>query len=314
MLLDATTDALEIILDKAITTNQLSFAVFFNEYTSTTVTPTSNYGTTNSTTAVNLISSPASGKQRQLRWCSINNVDTKDVGVKIRFNANGSYRNVLYIFLRVNESIQYSEEMGWRVYTANGEEKMAGYNKLPSSIRVPEFLAPGSTGTSNIALTTGNCFCIYLGRAERPFSSVKVQYNVAVGGTLLGNAGNWAELAIYRGTPTLGSGTTMTRLGYTDTSSVWNSTGNKTTTVTTSNVAIGDDLWVVFSNKTGGTVTSILSLGTTTGSSGIDGTGGGFFQQVTGSVQPSANSSITGTVNITTNMLGIAWQGVYQGT
>lgn len=303
MILDATTDNLEIILDKAITTNQLSFSVFYNEYTSTSVTPSSNYGTTNSTTAVNLIAAPTSGRQRQLRYCSINNVDTADIGVKIRFNDNGSFRNVLYVYLRVNESIQYSEEMGWRVYDSSGGEKVNAYHRLPGAIRLPEGFGAAGTGTT-LNLTNTNCHCVYLGTAERPYSSVRIQYNVT---TLLGATISWAELAIYRGTPTINVNTTMTRLGFTDASGIWNSTGVKTTTVNVSGVAIGDDLWAVFAPSSNNATPMALRAGV------VDDLGSGFFQTVT-NTRPSTNSSITGTINSTSAQIWLAWEGVYQGT
>lgn len=300
MLLDSTTDNLEIILDKDITTSQLNFAVFFNEYTSTGVTPTKNFGTTNSTTAVNLISSPSSGTQRQLRWCSISNTDTVDVGVKIRFNDNGSFRNVLYVFLRVGESIQYSEEMGWRVYTLNGEEKISGYNNIPPSVRFPSYIGINST-VSTTSLTNTNCNIQYLGRVERPFTSIKIRYRVT---TAFTGTVTWAEMAIYKGNISLGVGTVLTRLGFVDTSTVWNSIGIKTSTILTPNMSIGDDLFVVFSNSVSGTQTAFRCGLTSYLSSG-------FCQSVT-NTRPSTNSTISGSISANL-LLNISWQGIYQG-
>jgi hypothetical protein len=298
MILNSTTDSLEIVLDKAITTNQLSFSVFYNEYTSTTVTPLQNTGTTNSLTAVNLINAPASNKQRQLRWCSINNIDTKDIGVKIRFNDNASYRDVIYIYLGVNESIQYTEEMGWRVYDANGGEKINAYYKMPGTIRMAEGFGAANI-TTTLSLTNTNCFCVYLGTAEKSYSSINIRYGVT---TQITPTISWAELAIYRGTPTINVNTAMTRLGFTDTSGVWTSTGNKTTSISVSDVAIGDDLWAVFSNSTNGTVAS-LRAGV------VDDLGAGFLQTVT-NTRPSTNSSITGTISSTVSQIWTAWQGI----
>jgi hypothetical protein len=301
MLLTSTTDNLEIILDKAITTNQLSFSVYYNEYTSTTVTPMSNYGTTNSTTAVNLISSPASGNQRQLRWCSINNVDTKDIGVKIRFNDNNSYRNVMYVYLRVGESIQYSEEMGWRVYDNNGSEKIAAFNRLLSSIRLPEWYGTPNLTTTQ-TLTSGLSYCIYLGRVDRPYSSVKVQYRV----TTLANTIGWAEVAIYKGALTLQTNSTLTRVGFTDVSGVVNSTGTKTTTVTTSGLTIGDEIWSVFSVSA--TTAAVLRAGNP------EQIGVGYMQTTAAATRPSTNTTLTPTIDTTTSMPWIAFQHFYQGT
>lgn len=303
MILDATTDSLEIILDKAKTTNDLSFAVFFNEYDATSVTPKSNYDTTNGISAKNLIASPASGKQRQLRYCAINNVDTKDIGVKIRFNANGSYRNLLYVFLRVNESIQYSEEMGWRIYTVNGEEKTTGYNRLPSSMRMPEWFGAANI-TTTLTLTNGTAYVVYIGKAERPYSSVKIQYKTT---TALAGAGAWGEIGIYKGSPTLQTNTALTRLGYADVTTTLTATaGVKTSTVTTSDMAIGDDLYAAIASS--GTTATVIRAGLAADNLGV-----GFFQTLA-NTRPSTSATFTPTIDTTTAMPFIAWQGVYQGT
>ncbi len=304
MILDATTDALEIVLDKVVTT-ELNFVTYYTDYTSTTITPTASYGVTNSTSSVNLVPSPLASHQHQLKYCAINNIGSQDVGTKIRFNNNGSYRNLSYVFLRASESIQYTEENGWRVYDVNGSEKASGYCDIPGSINMPEWFGAAGVATTQ-ALTNGTAFCTYLGKADRPYSSVKLQYRVTTG---LGATVSWAEAAIYKGNPTLSSGSIMTRLGYTNTSGVWNGTGVKTTTIPmTGSVAIGDNLWAVFSNSTTGTVTSFRA--------GLADTGSAGFLQTSASCQPSTstNTTITGTVDANTPMLWITWQGVYQGT
>lgn len=302
MLLDATTDALEIILDKSVTT-ELNFVTYYNNYTSTSVTPSASYGTTNGTSSVNLVPSPQSNQQHQLKYSAINNVGTQDVGTKIRFNNNGSYRNLLYVYLRASESIQYTEENGWRVYDLYGGEKINAFHKLPGTIRMPEGFGTPNAST-NLSLTNATCHCVYLGAADRPYSSVKLAYNVTTG---LGATITFAELAIYKGNPTIGSGTTMTRLGFTDTSGVWNTTGNKLTTVTTSNMAINDELWAVFAPSSSNATPMQLRAGAT------DDIGVGFFQTVA-ATQPSTNSSISGTINTGSAQIWVAWQGVPQGT
>lgn len=303
MILDATTDSLEIVLDKVVTT-QLNYTTYYATYTNTTVTPTASYGITNDTSSVNLVPPPSVNQQYQLKYCAINNVGSQDVGTKVRFNDNGSYRNLLYVYLRVSESIQYSDEMGWRVYDSSGGEKINAYHRAPGAIRLPEgFGAANITTTLN--LTNSNSHCVYLGSAERPYSSVKLQYQVT--GSALGATIAWAELAIYKGTPTINTGTTMTRVGYADTSGVWNSLGNKTSTVNVSNVAIGDDLWVVFAPSSSNVTPMGLKAGV------ADDLGAGFFQTVT-NTQPSTNSSIAGTINSGSAQIWLAWEGVYQGT
>lgn len=298
MILNSTTDALEIVLDKVVT-NQLNYTTYYAAYTPTAVTPSSSYGTTNNTSSVNLVPSPPSNTQYQLKYCSIFNNGNDDVGTKIRFNDNGSLRNLSYVFLRASESIQYTEESGWRVYNNAGYEKTVGYQKIPPAIRMPEWFGT-PTGVA-LTLVSTNSYCIYLGRAERPLSSVRLQYNVSTQASTI----TWAELAIYRGVPTLQGSVTLTRAGFTDVSAVWNSTGLKTTTVTTSNIAIGDDLWAVFSNSAG------IAAQVTAGS--VDHLGAGFMQSIT-NTQPSTTVSFTPTRDSGSAMPWVAWQGVYQGT
>ncbi len=303
MILDSTTDSLEIVLDKVVTT-ELNFVTYYTDYTSTTITPTASYGVTNSTSSVNLVPSPLASHQHQLKYCAINNIGSQDVGTKIRFNNNSSYRNLLYTFLRVSESIQYTEENGWRIYTANGEEKVSGFNRLPSSIKMPEWFG-AANNTTALATANGTAYCTYLGRAERPYSSIKIQYRTTVS---LAATVNFAEIGIYKGTPTLQSATTMTTIGYANVSSEFTSaTGSKMSTVSiTGSMAIGDDLWAVFANSGSSTLTS-LRAGT------VDNLGSGWFQ-TSASCQPSTNATISGTINSGSAMIWMAWQGVYQGT
>lgn len=303
MVLDATTDSLEVVLDRTVTT-QLSFAVSFNEYDSSSVTPSRNFGFTNNTTAVSLIPEPAASKQIQLRWCSIFNSGTTPVGTKIQFNKNLTLLIVCFIYLRPNESLQYSEEMGWRVFDGYGAEKITGQNGLFPTIRMPEwFGAPNST--TAVALTNTHSFCIYLGKADRVYSSIRFQYQVT---TAITATISWAELAVYSGSLTINSNATLTRLGFTSTSGVWNSTGQKTTSVAISGQAIGDDIWAVFSNSTTGTVTSVRA-----GTSDIFQTG--FYQTVASSSQPSENSTLNPTIySATLAPVWLAWEPVYRGT
>lgn len=302
MILDATTDALEIILDKVVTT-ELSYASYYTVYTGTTVTPTASYGITNDTSSVNLVPSPLANTQHQLRYCAVNNAGSQDVGTKIRFNANGSLRNLLYVYLRVSESIQYSEEMGWRVYTANGEEKMSGYNRIPSSIRMPEWFGIANI-TTTFTTVNNTAYGVYLGRAERPYSSVSLQYKTT---TALAGGGAWGEVAIYKTTPSMLTASIFTRMGFTNASASFTSTtGSKTTTVPiTGGMAIGDDLYAVFASS--GSTATVFRAGV------ADNLGIGFYQ-TSGSCRPSLVTGFTGSIDSTSAPIWVAWQGVYQGT
>jgi hypothetical protein len=224
------------------------------------------------------------------------------VGTKIRVNDGGLYRNLSYVLLRNSESIQYTEETGWRVYTNNGYEKTTGYQRIPPSIKMPEWFGAANVTTA-LTPVSATSYCVYLGRADRPYSSVKLQYFVTQSAA---SGIGWAEAGIYRGTPVLSGSTTITSLGYADASSVWNSTGTKTTEIFISqSMAVGDDLWAVL-NVSASTV-PLFRAGL------VDHLGAGFMQSAT-NTRISGSATIVPTKSTTDAMPWIVWQGVYQGT
>jgi hypothetical protein len=299
MLLDSTTDSLQVILGAAITTNQLPFVVSYNDMTSSAITPTKNVGTTNSTTAVDLIPAPSSSHTRQLRYCSVYNADTVPQLVTIRFNDNGTFRSVFVVTLLPNETLQYAYGKGWNAYNSSGSVRVVGINQTMSDIRIPEgFFAAGVATT--LTMTSGTDYCFYLGKADRAYSTIYIQYNVT---TALGASITWAELAIYNGTPTIGSGITPTRVGYTDCAAIFNGTGIKTTAVTITGVQEGDDIWAVFGSVTSGTAMQIRA--------GVaDDVSTGFMQTATGSLRPSTNTTIAFTITASGARGWLGWQGL----
>ncbi len=298
MLLDNTTDALEVILGATVTTNQLSFVVSFNDMTTTAITPTKNVGITNNVTAVNLIAAPASGHVRQLRNCSIYNADTVPQLVTVRFNDNGAFRSVIVVMLMANETLQYAYGKGWSAYDASGSLRVVGIRQTLSGIKLSEgFCAIGVATT--LTLTSGTTYAIYLGKADRAFSNITVQYNVT---TLLGATITWAELAIYKGAPVIGGNITPTRVGYTNAAAIFNNTGVKSTNVAVTGVQEGDDLWAVF-----GSVTSGAAMAVRAGLA--DDVLVGFIQTITGSVRPSTNLTIAFTAQSGTARIWAGWQG-----
>jgi hypothetical protein len=296
MVLTATTDSLDIVLGAAVTTNQLPITVYYDDVTSSAVTPTKRTTQTNSTTAVNVIPAPSAGHSFLLKYCSIYNNDTVPASVTIQFNDNSTNRKEITTLLQVGESIQWTVANGWKAYDAQGSMKVTGLYQAPNAVNMPAFFAASNASTT-LSLTSTNCYCVYLGRVERNFSNINVAYRITTAAATI----TWCELAIYKGTPTLGSNATLTRLGYTDTSGSWQSTGQKNTAVSVAgNLAAGDDIWAVFSNSA--TTVAVVRAGL------ADDINGGFFQTVTNK-RPSTNSSLSGTIDSSTSMIWCSWQG-----
>jgi hypothetical protein len=300
MLLASSTDKIEIVLGANVTTNQLQFIASYNNISSTAVTPAKNVGLTNNTTAVDLVPSPAGSDERQLRWCSIFNSDSVASSVTVRINFNGTTRTVFSTILQVNEYIQYTHRTGWKVFDVNGAIKVQNNFNAMTDIRAQEFFQT-TASTSNVTYSSPNTYCTYLGKSTGPYNSILVNFvvNVAITGTV-----SWAEMAIYKGKPSLGTGTTLTRLGVSNIAQTLTQTGqNRWVTVPVTGVAQGDDIWLVVGVNTTGTSPAFRMADR------ADVIGAGFIQTA-GNNRPSTTLTLTGSISTTVNGMQSFWNGI----
>ena len=298
------TEVIQVKLSSAITTRQMNIYSSYNNITSTTLTPSKNATTTNNTTAVTLLPTPSSGQQNQLRYCSIYNDDTVDNTVTIQLSGTSGTRTIFSSYLFVGDYIQYAPAKGWQVYNHNGILKNYGLAQNPTQVRALTYFN-AINATTTLTTTSGTDYAFYLGRADRSYNQVSVMYNVI---TALGATITWAELAIYKGYPTIGANTlTLTRCGFKDCNfstgqSGFAATGVKTSVINVSNISAGDELWAVFGSVTSGVNMALMA--------GIaDNVGAGFMRSATGSLRPSTNSTITFTIDTTSAPAWLSWQG-----
>ena len=133
------------------------------------------------------------------------------------------------------------------VFNSSGVPKAAPVSGVPqSSVLVsPLFATANLSGTRSI--TSTNSYAVYLGRAPRNLTSVNLRYRVTTACATI----TWAEVAIAKGSVSVGNNPTLTVVGYADVSGVANTTGQKTTSVSVSSgqaINEGDDLWAIFGN------------------------------------------------------------------
>lgn len=122
IILDSTTESLEILLAGAVTTNQLPFTASYADHNATapSFTPGSSDGQTNSTTAVTLVGNPGAGVQRQVKRLNVYNADTAQVTVTIRLNNGGTLRTIIVVTLLPGDRIEYEDSTGFRVFDSTG--------------------------------------------------------------------------------------------------------------------------------------------------------------------------------------------------
>lgn len=100
--------------------------------------------------------------------------------------------------------------------------------------------------TAVTAIATNNSIMQYAGRAAKAYTSCSLRSNVTTAAATI----TWAEVGVFKGAlPGYGANASLTRVGFTDVSGTFNSTGLKSTTISVSSVSAGDDLWVAFGSQ-----------------------------------------------------------------
>ena len=76
IILDATSQRIEVVLPRNVTTNQLEWNTTYVDVTTSTYTPGSSLGATNNTTPEIIVDAPGVSTQRQVKLITVYNKDT----------------------------------------------------------------------------------------------------------------------------------------------------------------------------------------------------------------------------------------------
>ena len=178
LILTETTDSIQIVLDSAITTNQLSCFSSWRDIATGTYTPGRTVSTSNDTTDADIVPAPAASTQRVVDMISVFNSDTVNSNVTIKFDANGTEYNLFHVTLAPSEKIEYQEGQGFKVFATSGAVKQSinqGNNVMNSSMTA---VVLGSNVVNNnavantIASVTGLSFPVTAGNTYYFFFSI----------------------------------------------------------------------------------------------------------------------------------------------
>lgn len=130
LILTATTDKIQVILNGAITTNELKCYVSYRNVETiaginSKFTPARNFIDTNGATAVDLVPSPSTNFQNIVDHLSVFNTDTANAVVTVRFSDNGTFYTLFKATLGPDEKLEYQEGYGFRVINTSGALKNA---------------------------------------------------------------------------------------------------------------------------------------------------------------------------------------------
>lgn len=122
MIILSSSDVLRVVLAGAVTTNQpMLFASYLDVADDSSTAAAGNTdGTTNSTTPVNWVGSPSSGK-RQVKYASLHNADTVSVVATVSVYDGANARSTIKATLLTGETLIYETGVGWRIFTADGD-------------------------------------------------------------------------------------------------------------------------------------------------------------------------------------------------
>lgn len=175
IVLDATNESLEVV---SVSTATLHFSANANDATTTTQTPVSQIGSGTSGTN-QLLAAPAASTQRTMFECSIFNTDTAVANqVSVQRNTGGVLRTLIAnILLFSNERLEFTADMGWRVFDSQGRERKIG--QAPTLIVQPG----GRLGVSILDVTAGPARALTAAQ-----SGEDIRFDTVAGDTTTGTA------------------------------------------------------------------------------------------------------------------------------
>jgi len=121
--LSATSQKLQAVLAGVVTTNQLHCVVCYSDQTSTSYNGSSQYTSTNSTTAVDICDAPAASTIRDIDFISIRNRDTAAATVTVMVDVSATDSELVKATLAVGDQLVYTHSNGWATLDSAGQVK-----------------------------------------------------------------------------------------------------------------------------------------------------------------------------------------------
>ena len=104
LILDTTTKTIKVVMSSAATTTNPDFTVSYADNNGTTFTEAAGDGALNGTTDVTVVAAPASGYRRVIKGIFIENKDTAAVTITVKYDNNGTQRNIAKVTLNVGDT------------------------------------------------------------------------------------------------------------------------------------------------------------------------------------------------------------------
>lgn len=125
--LEGTTQSLEAYLGGAITTTNPTYAISYQDITSSgmTIPQSTSNGSLNGVTDVTILSAPAASTTRQVAYLNIYNADDAVATVYIQIDISGTERLLFSSTLNPGQSMEWTRETGMRVFESSIQSAFA---------------------------------------------------------------------------------------------------------------------------------------------------------------------------------------------
>jgi hypothetical protein len=104
LVLDATTKSISVAMSGAATTTNPTYVTAYSDDTGSAFTEGSSDGALNGTSAVIVVSAPASSTRRLIKTIYISNLDTVANTIIVSYNDNSTLRQIAKVTLNVNDT------------------------------------------------------------------------------------------------------------------------------------------------------------------------------------------------------------------
>lgn len=150
IILDTITRRLQVLLGAAGALPFVSSWTLITGSTQRVTAQATTTGATNGTTPVDLVAVPGIGSIKQIIAVTIRNDSGAAADVTVRYDDNGTARDIVGFALDDGDVLQYTDGEGWRVFAADGSLKGSGGGAGASLTVAEEDGTPSYTGITTL--------------------------------------------------------------------------------------------------------------------------------------------------------------------
>ena len=126
MLIDQTTQTLEIKLAGAVNSNEVPIVLAYIDGEASNFFPTLQHSISTGTTEVTILAAPEPRGKRMVKFMYIRNTDTATVTLILQLADGATDREIVKISLLQDETLVYTDTTGFKVIDTNGNTKVGG--------------------------------------------------------------------------------------------------------------------------------------------------------------------------------------------